>query len=139
MIDRVLVPMDDSEMARKALEYALQVHPDAEITVLTVVGGPTPYMGEAVGLSLADDLDVAAEVLAEPIFSSAASVAEGFNREIRTLVRLGSPIRRIVNESAEYDLIIMGAHGRDLSSRLLLGNVAATVTRRAPTPVTIVR
>jgi nucleotide-binding universal stress UspA family protein len=43
MISRILVPMDDSEMAQRALEYALENHPDAEITVLHVVGEPSPW------------------------------------------------------------------------------------------------
>jgi len=61
MIARVLVPMDSSEMAGKALEYALETHPDAEITAYHVVGTPTVMMGEAVGLALADDLEAEAE------------------------------------------------------------------------------
>lgn len=139
MIDRVLVPMDNSEMAEKALEYAFSVHPEADISVLTVVGGPTPHMGEAVGLSLADDLEEAAETLATPIFESARSIASEYGRDVTTIVRLGAPIRVIVREAADYDVVIMGAHGRDIADRLLIGNVASTVTRRAPVPVTIVR
>lgn len=36
MTSRVLVPMNGSEMAEKALEFALETYPDAEITVLNV-------------------------------------------------------------------------------------------------------
>ncbi len=42
MISRILVPMDGSEMSERALEYALEVHPNTEITVLHVVGEPSP-------------------------------------------------------------------------------------------------
>ena len=38
MIDEVLVPMDDSDAARAALEYALAAHEGAAITVLYVAG-----------------------------------------------------------------------------------------------------
>jgi len=55
MISRILVPMDDSEMAQRALRYALENHSDADITVLHVVGGPSLMGGEATGLALDDD------------------------------------------------------------------------------------
>jgi len=42
-------------MAQRALEYALENHPDAEITVLNVVGEPSPMFGAAMGLALEDD------------------------------------------------------------------------------------
>jgi len=45
MISRVLVPMDESEMAERALRFALEAHPDAEIIVLHVVGQPSSMMG----------------------------------------------------------------------------------------------
>jgi len=32
MVSRILVPMDDSEMATRALEHALESHPDADFT-----------------------------------------------------------------------------------------------------------
>lgn len=55
MIKRVLVPMNDSEMAERALRYALEVHPDAELTVLTVVGEPSGMLGGAAAVALADE------------------------------------------------------------------------------------
>ena len=41
MTSQVLVPMHDSKMATKALEFALETYTDAEFTVLTVIGVPT--------------------------------------------------------------------------------------------------
>jgi len=37
--------MDESEMAERALRFALEAHPDAEIIVLHVVGQPSSMMG----------------------------------------------------------------------------------------------
>lgn len=68
MISRVLVPMDESEMAERALRFALEAHPDAEIIVLHVVGQPSSMMGGAAGLALADDTEEAArEQASEPV------------------------------------------------------------------------
>jgi nucleotide-binding universal stress UspA family protein len=44
MDSTILVPIDDSVMATKALEFAIDAHPLADITALHVVGGLTPFM-----------------------------------------------------------------------------------------------
>lgn len=69
MISRVLVPVDGSEMATRALEYALEVHPDADVTVLYVVGEPSPMMGKALNVVLEEDTEQAAEDLAADVFN----------------------------------------------------------------------
>ncbi|WP_323192560.1 universal stress protein [Halostella sp. PRR32] len=139
MISRILVPMDGSEMAHEALEYALENHPDAEITVLHVVGEPSPMWGEATGLALEDDLEQAAEDLAESVFSSARELAADYNGEIDTEVRLGMPVRAILNRADDFDLIVIGSHGGSVADRLFVGNVAQKVFRRSPVPVVVVR
>lgn len=137
MIDRVLVPMDDSEMAKHALEYALEVHDDAEITVLHVAGAPSGMMGKAVALTLTDDMDEAAEEAASEVFDQAREIAG--EREISTEIRLGHPARAIVDHAEEFDALVLGSHGGSLLDRLLVGNVAETVFRHSPVPVTVVR
>ena len=142
MLTRLLVPMDDSEYAAHALEYALENHPEAEVTVLHVVGVPSMMMGEAVGLMLEDDLDEAAETLAEPVFERARATAADYDREIDTIVGVGHPARNVIDRADDYDTVVVGAHGADrdrATRRFLVGNVAETVSKRAPVPVVIVR
>ena len=142
MASRILVPMDDSEHAGQALEYALGNFPDADVSVLHVVGVPSPMMGEATGLALADDLEEAAAQRAEPVFERARKIATEREREIRTVVGIGHPARNIIDRAENYDTIVLGAHGADWSRatrRFLVGNVAETVSKRAPIPVIIVR
>ncbi len=138
-IDRVLVPMDDSEMATRALRYALEVYSDAEITVLTVVGEPSSMMGEATALALADDPTEAANEYATAILEGARAVADEVDRDIMTRVRIGHPARAIINEAEEYDTVVVGTHGGKIADRLLIGNVAEAVFRRSPVSVTVVR
>jgi len=99
MVSRVLVPMDDSETAGRALRYALEVHSDAEITVYHVVGAPSMMMGSAVGLALEEDLEATAEERAKPIFDRARDIAAEYNTEIETDIGLGHPTRAIVNRA----------------------------------------
>jgi nucleotide-binding universal stress UspA family protein len=139
MVARVLVPMDGSEMSVRALEYALDVHDDAEIIVLYVAGEPSPMMGKALRIALETDVEQAAEELAEPVFAEARDRAEAHGVELVTEVALGNPARRIVDRADEVDAVVIGSHGGSLRSTLFMGNVARTVSSRAPVPVTIVR
>ena len=136
---RVLVPMDNSEMAEHALEHALDVHPGAEITVLTVVGEPSSMMGEATGLALEDDIEHAAEDMASEVFDRAREIAAEYDRQIATQVAFGSASNEIVKRAEEYDVVVVGSHGGSMLDRLLVGNVAEKVFRHSPTPVTVVR
>jgi nucleotide-binding universal stress UspA family protein len=139
MVSRVLVAMDGSEMAEQALRYTLEAHPDAAVTVLTVVGEPSGMFGEATAIALADDFDESAEEFAEPVLERAREIAAKADREIETEVGVGHPARSILNRAAEFDTVVVGSHGGSLADRLFIGNVAERVTHRSPVPVTIVR
>jgi len=139
MLSRILVPIDGSEMAECALEYALENHPDAAITVLHVVGEPSPWWGEATSLALKEDVEeVAAEQSAE-VFDDARALAAEYDVEICTEVRLGHPARAILNRAADFDAVVLGSHGGSLVDRLVVGNVAQKVFRNAPVPVIVAR
>jgi len=142
MLSRILVAMDDSELAERALAYALDTHPDAEVTVLHVVGVPSMMMGEATSLGLEDDIGEAAAERAQPVFERAREVAAERDREVDTVVGVGHPARNIVERADGYGAVVLGSHGADRSRavrRFLVGNVAETVVRRAPVPVVVVR
>jgi nucleotide-binding universal stress UspA family protein len=131
--------MDDSEMAERALEYALENHPNAEITVLHVVGEPSPMLGAAAGIALEDDLEEAAQKRAATVFDRAREIAAEHDAEIDTEVKLGDPIKGILNSAEDVDAVVLGTHGGSLVDRLFVGDVAQKVFRQSPVPVTVVR
>jgi nucleotide-binding universal stress UspA family protein len=139
MLSQLLVPMDDSEMANKALEYALQNHPDAEITVLHVVGGPSAMGGLATALALEENIEEAAEERAQEVFDDARNLAADHGTEITTEVQLGHPARAILNRAGEFDAVVIGSHGGSVADRLVIGNVAQKVFRNSPVPVIVAR
>lgn len=139
MVSRVLVPMNDSEMAERALEYALEVHHDAEIVVLAVVGEPSAMWGGATTVALADDVDEAAREEARPVLDRAREIAGERGVDVATRVALGHPTRAILEAADEFDAVVMGAHAGSLADRLFVGDVAGKVVRHAPVPVTVVR
>lgn len=139
MIEHVLVPMDDSEMAERALEYALENHPDAEITVLHVAGNPSLMGGAAAGLALEGDTNEAVEKAADAVFDRARDVATDHGAEVATEVGMGHPARVILNRAGDFDAVMIGTHSGSLTDRLFVGNVAKKVAHQSPVPVTVVR
>lgn len=136
---RVLVPMDDSKLAERALRHALDVYPDGEITVLHVVGEPSPMMGGATRFAVEEDLEQAAKDHADSLFSRAEEIAAEYDTRVETVVAVGHPARTIVDRADDFDMVVIGSHGGSLVDRLFVGNTAETVFRRSPVPVTVVR
>ncbi|MFD1571709.1 universal stress protein [Halorubrum laminariae] len=139
MIERVLVPMDDSELSERALRYALDVHEGAEITVLHVVGEPSRMMGAATGIALSENSEETIRELAADVLDRAAEIADEYDVTVEGEIEVGPPARRILDRAEAFDAIVMGTHGGSLADRLLVGNVAQTVFRRSSIPVTVVR
>ena len=139
MVSRVLVPMDDSEMAAEALRYVLDAHPDAEIHVLHVVGQPSPMMGQALKAALEADPEEAAREQAAPVLDRAREIAASHGVDVETDVAWGNPAKVIVDRAADFDMVVVGSHSGSLADRLFVGNVAQKVVRHSPAPVTVVR
>ncbi|AGB17538.1 universal stress protein UspA-like protein [Halovivax ruber XH-70] len=136
MTKSVLVPVDGSEQSERALDYALEAFPDASITLLYVFeGGPPEIHLEQRG----QDYDALRERRHGMLERLVAD--RPFEGDVDTAVRIGRPSREIVAcaDDRAVDHILVGSHGRDGASRVLLGSVAETVVRRAPVPVTVVR
>lgn len=139
MIERVLVPMEDSDLSERALRYALDVHPDAEVTVLHVVGEPSRMMGTATGIALADDSEERVRELSEAVFERAGEIATEHGAVVNVESEVGTPASRIVERAKDFDAVVIGTHSGSIADRLLVGNTAKSVFKNAPVPVTVVR
>ncbi|WP_299331450.1 universal stress protein [Haloplanus sp.] len=142
MIERLLVPVDGSDPADAALTFTFEEYPDAEITILSVVD-PTDIGHGAVNAapSTLDRLQQRAEERTERVLDEAEARAEKHGVTVHRETVVGVPSRAIVDWADENDVdnIVIGSHGREGVSRVLLGSVAETVVRRSPVPVTVVR
>lgn len=136
----ILVPYDGSRPAQQAVDYAISNWSDEEIVLLGVI--------EAADGSLEAGVDLLKERLKERRHEGPAELSDelvellnnsGVDYDVETVV--GKPAREIVAFAEDNDIsqIVIGSHGRTGASRVLLGSVAQTVVRRAPTPVTVVR
>jgi nucleotide-binding universal stress UspA family protein len=119
-LDCILVPLDGSERAEAALNWAYAL-PAQRVRLLRVCPDEPP------------DTD-AAEYLEE--------VAARFRppeRTIETRIAYGGPAEAIVEDAADADLIVMTNQGAGGGGRLLFGSVADRVARHAPVPTLLLR
>ena len=144
MGQQVLVPVDGSSQAEKALEHALDEIPEMRLTLLHVIN---PL--RSVGYSEDDYFDFEGyqehaqqqHDRGEQMLEEYREMATERGVEVETILTTGRPARVILEtvETNDIDHIVMGSRGRSGIGRVLFGSVAETVTRRAPVPVTIVR
>jgi nucleotide-binding universal stress UspA family protein len=141
-IHEILVPLDFSEPATKALHYAVAFARQCDARVSVVHVRPLPYYsGGLAGTPMVLPSD-------EP---SIENVQAHLDKDVRRLipqgmqhhaaVRVGSAHDEICAAARQFgtDLIIIATHGRTGLSRAFLGSTAEQVVRHAPCPVLIVR
>jgi nucleotide-binding universal stress UspA family protein len=145
MPKRVLVPIDGSDQAWRALDHALDQFESETITVLTIVdpleGMYTDLEGGYYTHETYEQAVEAGEQRCEEARRRAQESGRMAETVLETAVEVGRPSQEILAyvENEDIDHVVMGSHGRSGVSRILFGSVAETVTRRAPVPVTIVR
>src|SRR5688500_8903413 len=142
MFKRIIVPVDGSETANKALVTALQLARTSGGRVRLVHS-----LDELAYLSgyeyLGDTVTIAREQAAK-VLDSAAAMAQsaGVTAEQQLVedpgVRLGEAIASEARQW-EADLIVVGTHGRRGIGRVLLGSGAEQIIRSAPVPVLVIR
>ena len=139
---RFLVPIDFSEYANQALEYAIHLAGklDAHLTLLHVIQ-PVPLGGADMGVTLPYTYlqDLEAEIMQSMGACLERVTAAGLEGNI--VVVHGVPFHEILETAKTHkvDLIIMGTHGRTGLQHILLGSVAEKVVRLTPCPVLVVR
>jgi universal stress protein A len=138
---RVLVPVDFSECAQKALDYAVPFAKQfgAELVLLHVVPANYP-IGE---FGMIDVAFMEKELRATAEKQLAALVAKRIPKGVasKSQVRVGRPVSEIVQvaRQEQADLILLSTHGHTGFKHVLLGSVAENVVRYAPCPVLVVR
>jgi nucleotide-binding universal stress UspA family protein len=140
---RVLVPLDFSEHARKALGYALALARQFGATlVLMHVIEPMVYPADFGYTPLPDNAleqDFEREARTRLAAIAAEQAAAGF--QVEHLVRIGKPYHEIALAATERraDLVVLTTHGYTGLTHVLLGSTAERVLRHAPCPVLVVR
>lgn len=144
MLDKILVPIDGSEAAWHALQYACNLGErfDSIITVVHVI--QPHYTLPTVALhSQIPFLSVNIEEVEETGYKliELAKAEMSNYPQVETLLELGHPAERILSlvKSGDYNLIVIGSRGLSGISEFFLGSISATVSQYSTIPVMIVK
>jgi nucleotide-binding universal stress UspA family protein len=142
LIQRILVPTDFSDCAKRAIDYATELCKSlsATLVVLHIYAPPTVYLPDGVWTLPATDADMRTE-LNSGLEKLATDLRAAGVRDVSTALVEGNAAHEIgrVAHDQHCDLIVMGTHGRSGVKHLLLGSVAEQVIRRADCAVLTVR
>lgn len=137
----ILVAYDASDPAREALECAFDSLADDDIIVLYVINPVDADTADEMLLPGMENYRTELRERAEELLDEARKTAEERGVDVETETAVGAPDREIVRFAAENDIdhIVIGSHGREGASRVLLGSVAEKVVRRSSVPVLVAR
>lgn len=146
MFKRILVAVDGSHRALKALDKAIEFQQltGAELLLLCVYKHHSLFES-SLSMAPPSDLQIPDEALSEHAKNIVEQAKEHAMQRgvklVRGFVKGGRPSTAIVNfaESREVDLIVMGASGTHTEKDgLFLGSVAHRVTGRGSCPTMVV-
>jgi nucleotide-binding universal stress UspA family protein len=146
MFTRILVPLDGSELAERAVPVAARIARASGGSVLllqvlalpiTPLYGPiyVPYEG-----NIPADLERDRAEAQAYLHQVAASPALA-GLSVQTYTMSGVPAASILDslDQCQADLIVLSSHGRTGITRWVLGSVAQHVARHSPVPVMVLR
>jgi len=141
MLKHILVPLDGSALAEKALDYAvLIVAPKRRITLVSIIEIPdvaNAFHPLPANLMMVEDNIASARDYLNRI---AAELRKTHQLRINIEVRVGKPAE-VISDLAETefaDAIVMSTHGRNGLERFIFGSVTQKVLNAMPCPVFVV-
>lgn len=147
MFNRILIPVDGSKGAIKALDKAVGLHmlTGAELYLLCVFKHHS-LLEASLSMVRPNKLDLPDDALKEyateiAVHAKSYAIEMGAdNARIRAFVKGGRPSRTIVRfaRKRECDLIVIGAQGTNGEKNLLLGSVSQRVAGAAHCPTLVV-
>ena len=144
MLEKISVPIDGSEAAWRALEYACKVGEkfNSSITIVHVVQPhytlPTIAIhGEVPFLSVNIE---EVEATGYKLIELAKAETKDYP-QIETLLEFGHPAERILSltKKDSYDLIVIGSRGLSGISEFFLGSISTNVSQYSTIPVMIIK
>jgi nucleotide-binding universal stress UspA family protein len=154
MYERILVPLDGSELAEQALPYAREMATKfkSHLTLLRaistsdealreVAAEPTAVTAPELTVGVARSMHESQADAARTYLRGIAETFDGSGIEVETELAEGDPEYVIETQAKELNasLIVMASHGRSGLSRLLHGSIADEIVRSSTVPIMLIR
>ena len=137
---RVVVAVDFSEPSRLAVERAMELFPDAELTAVFSLPSRFDPMLSVAGL-FQEELEASRVNRIEAAKDRMAEFALPWDGQLRTMVVDGPPAETIdeVVRRRNADLAVVGSRGATATRMVLLGTVAESLIGQLPCDVLVAR
>jgi nucleotide-binding universal stress UspA family protein len=141
MIKRILVPLDGSPLAERALLTAGDLAESLPATLVVARVVAVRPDGRQYRPHLIDELTEAESRQAETYLASIAERLRADRLVVETVFLLGEPAQALATTAreADCDLIALTSHGMSGLGSDVFGSVAQKLLRSAPCPVLVVR
>ena len=144
MFTHILLPVDGSELAERALTYLEHIAPltGSTIHLVEVVQLlPNPTWTLAPGIVPETEYEQAREEATGYLEATRARLLANGVRDVRATQLTGDPAASLLDyeRDAGIDLVVMSSHGRTGLARFALGSVAERLVQYGSTPVLLVR
>jgi nucleotide-binding universal stress UspA family protein len=141
--DRILVPLDGSELAEQAIPYARAAAREEGILIYAQVVPRAESIHGLTGGTVASASEVGTmfEQTATSDLDQAAQRWKEIAPNYKTVIGVGDPSETILKlaRENECDLIVIASHGRGALGRWTFGSVADRLSRTSELPVLIIR
>ena len=142
MINKILVPLDGSDLAEKAIPYALEMAQKFDATIVLVrVLHPHLVMSDY-GAGLYHELVALEKNEAKSYLDTLCLKLQKSHPYVERKILAGGLVAQAIIDLAQEisaDVIVMSTHGRSGLGRWVYGSVATKVLQHAKCPVLIVR
>jgi nucleotide-binding universal stress UspA family protein len=141
---QILVPVDGSDLSkiafRKALSLAKEFGSNVELLHVNE-GFPSAW-----GMQGMDGVDIYEKEIRDQMEQNTEAMMEEYRKiskekgiETKSDIVNGNAADVIIDASRDYDLIVMGTHGKGGLLHLLIGGTAEKVVRHACCPIFLIR
>jgi len=141
MTKKILVPVDGSEQARKAIDFAANLARQDNAVMHLLHVYKLPIVPEGMGEYVISDR-IELQALGNQILAAAQDEARRKGvQDIEAALMEGDPAEGIIAYAKDHDvdMIVMGSRGLGSFKGLLLGSVSNKVSHRADRTCVIVR
>jgi nucleotide-binding universal stress UspA family protein len=133
-----LDPTHGDHVVAQAVAWAEILDAELSLCVVSTVRLPPDEMfGPAAAMEAVNTFLLAQEAERQHVERCLLQIPEA--RRGEAIYEHGDAAARIVARAADFDILVVGTHGRTGLKRLFLGSVAEVVVRRSPCPVLVVR
>jgi nucleotide-binding universal stress UspA family protein len=131
MFDKIMVPTDGSEFAKKAEEMALSLAEKLEATVVAV---------HVIDEKLIYPFEVMEEDGKE-ILSNVQKKGQKMGVKVEEVLIFGNPRHDMkkISEKSGADLVVIASHGRTGLEKIIMGSVAENTLKTLKMPVLLVK